>query len=135
MYRRIAALKVAILTLAFVVGVFAANGQATAEPRQEDKVRQILLARNAELRAALLKAWLAPSDPRLRSRVDALSVDIFTSEIRLHALGVERKAVVAGVTVIEVPYFVFAERSGIDLDIWPIFAGRTFALPAGGVQR
>lgn len=118
----------AALAVAVLLG---ATGPAGADPKPEDRVRQILLARNADLRANLLKAWLIAPDASDERRVRTLVVDLYGSEARLTALGLERPMMAAGASLSEVPVFVLTEKTGVTLDPWTPFAGRTFAVPPG----
>lgn len=99
-----------------------------AEPKPEDQVRQVLLTRNAELRAALVKAWLAPPAAVDATKIRGLAGDVYASEARLMALGVSRPMMQEGASLSEVPYYVLAERARIVLDPWAPFAGRTFVV-------
>ncbi len=106
----------------------AAPAPAIADPKPEDQVRQVLLNRNADLRAALLKAWISRPDASEASKIRSLAVDLYASEARLMALGQSRPMILDGAGISEVPYYVLAERSRIVLDPWAPFAGRTFAV-------
>ncbi len=106
----------------------AATIPAVADPKPEDQVRQVLLNRNADLRAALLKAWISRPDASEASKIRSLTIDLYASEARLMALGQSRPMILDGAGISEVPYYVLAERSRIVLDPWAPFAGRTFAV-------
>lgn len=119
-----------VAAVAFLFALLGAVAPAAADPRPDERVRQIMLARNAELRANLLKAWLVHPTAADERRLRTLIVDLYASEARLAALGLERPMMTKGVSLVEVPVFALTERTGVDLDPWAPFAGRTFAVPA-----
>jgi hypothetical protein len=104
-------------------------GPAFAEDvKPEEQVRQVLLGRNADLRANLLRTWLVPPANADAARIRALTADVFASEARLAALGIERPMMRDGAAIVEVPYFVLSERSRVTLDPWVPLAGRSFVI-------
>jgi hypothetical protein len=105
------------------------SGPALADdPKPEEQVRQVLLGRNADLRASLLRAWLVPPGNADAARIRALTADVYASEARLAALGIDRRMMRDGAAMAEVPYFVLAERSRVTLDPWVPLGGRSFVV-------
>jgi hypothetical protein len=98
------------------------------DPKPEEQVRQVLLGRNADLRASLLRAWLVPPGNADAARIRALTADVYASEARLAALGIDRRMMRDGAAMAEVPYFVLAERSRVTLDPWVPLGGRSFVV-------
>ena len=53
-----------------------AGASRAAEPRPEEQVREVLLNRNADLRTALFRAWLAPPGSADPVKVRSLAGDL-----------------------------------------------------------
>jgi hypothetical protein len=115
---------------ALVALSLAAPAVAVADDiKPEEQVRQVLLGRNADLRANLLRAWLVPPENADAARIRALAADVYSSEARLTALGIERPMMRDGTSLTEVPYFVLADRSRVALDPWVPLGGKSFVVP------
>lgn len=112
----------------FAALCLAAAPVAANDVKPEEQVRQVLLGRNADLRANLLRAWLVPPANADAARIRALAADVYASEARLAALGLERPMLRDGASLAEVPYFVLADRSRVTLDPWAPLAGRNFVV-------
>ena len=116
-----------LFAVALTAGLIA--GSAIAEDiKPDEQVRQVLLGRNADLRANLLRTWLVPPVNADAARIRALTADVYASEARLAALGIERPMMRDGAAIVEVPYFVLAEHSRVTLDPWVPLAGRSFVV-------
>ena len=103
---------------------------ASAEDvKPEEMVRQVLLGRNADLRANLMRVWLVPPENADATRIRGLTADVYSSEARLMALGVDRTMMREGTSLAEVPYFVLADRAKITIDPWTPLAGKSFVMP------
>jgi len=122
-----------IVIAAIAAGCFAAPSFAQ-DAKPEEQVRQVLLGRNADLRASLLRTWLVPPANADAGRIRALTADVYASEARLAALGIERPMMRDGAAIVEVPYFVLAERSRVTLDPWTPLAGRNFVVRKEAVK-
>lgn len=116
------------LAVALTVGLLIALPALADEAKPEEQVRQVLLGRNADLRANLLRAWLVPPANAEPARIRALAADVYASEARLAALGIERPMMRDGAGIAEVPYFVLAERSRVTLDPWVPLGGKSFVV-------
>jgi hypothetical protein len=118
-----------LAVVALSAAAFLSTATALAsDPKPEEQVRQVLLARNGDLRASLLRAWLVPPATADAGRIRALAADVYASEARLAALGIERPIMRDGAAVVEVPYFVLSERSRVTLDPWVPLGGRSFVI-------
>lgn len=116
------------LAVALTAGLLIALPALADEAKPEEQVRQVLLGRNADLRANLLRAWLVPPANAEPARIRALAADVYASEARLAALGIERPMMRDGAGIAEVPYFVLAERSRVTLDPWVPLGGKSFVV-------
>lgn len=116
------------LAVALTAGLLIALPALADEAKPEEQVRQVLLGRNADLRASLLRAWLVPPANAEPARIRALAADVYASEARLAALGIERPMMRDGAGIAEVPYFVLAERSRVTLDPWVPLGGKSFVV-------
>lgn len=114
--------------VACLAALIAASPATASDAKPEEQVRQVLLGRNADLRANLLRAWLVPPGNADAARIRALAADVYASEARLAALGLDRAMMRDGASLTEVPYFVLADRSRVALDPWAPLAGRNFVI-------
>jgi hypothetical protein len=117
----------AALAFAAVLGSAAL---ALAQSKPDEQIRAIMLARNESLRAALLKAWLAPPTKHDAARIEATITAVYASEARLSVLGMERPVIDKGCAMSEIPLCVLAEQSGVEFDMWATLRGKTFSVPA-----
>jgi hypothetical protein len=117
-----------LIVAATLVAGFLAGPAFAEDVKPEEQVRQVLLGRNADLRANLLRTWLVPPVNADAARIRALTADVYASEARLAALGIERPMMRDGAAIVEVPYFVLSERSRVTLDPWVPLAGRSFVV-------
>jgi hypothetical protein len=96
-----------------------------------EQVRKVLIARNADSREALLRAFLALPTPANDARIRSLAAEVYSSELRLSVLNVDRPLIGERTAFIEVPARVLEQRADMTLDPFAPLAGRSFLLPSG----
>lgn len=106
---------------------------AAQDGRPDQAVQRVLSDRNNDAREALLRALLSGQASADERHLRRLSIDLYASELRLQAIGVDRSLLRGGATVDELPARVLEERAGIVLDPWAPLAGKSFILPQGGL--
>jgi hypothetical protein len=121
---------VAALALALAAAALGSAGPAHSQSKPDEQIRQLMLSRNENLRAALLKAWLVPSAKFDAAKVEVMATSLYASEARLSMLGMERPIIDKGCTMSEIPLCVLSERSGEAFDMFATLKGRTFTIPA-----
>jgi hypothetical protein len=119
-----------LLALALLAVPMPHSAAGAAEPTSTQSVRDLLLARDEEIKTDLLSEWLTPAGnaDEKANRIEALSAELYASELRLLALGLDRK-LIADQPLSELPAAVLEERANIRLDPYEPFANRTFTIP------
>ena len=116
--------SISLAVLGLAISVLGTN-PAIAEEDNDKVVRKALVERTNAFCKVVLPAWFSSekgiADPGVRATV----ADCYMGHARLAILGIESELSLENIALSEVPAHLLHKETGMNLDIYPILAGRT----------